>query len=150
MFFYVSDGLGGIVPFLFLFIILNFLLTIFMGGSRKRPPMPMPEEEEPVPAPERQAEQSKEDRDVIADFERRLQKQKAKVHTDNCGLPHSKAKLYTEPPLIKEEGIPAMAAAASVEAPVRKRLAHPRLADGFIMGQILDKPRSLKPYEGEF
>lgn len=149
MFFYVSDGVSSIVPFLFLFIILNFVLTVFMGGSRKRTPMPLPEEE-PAPAPERQAEQDKEARDVIADFERRLQKQKAKVHTDNCGLQHSKAKLYTEPQLIKEETIPAMAFAENVEAPVKKKLAHPRLVDGFIMGQILDKPRSLKPYEGEF
>ena len=47
MFFYVSENSNGFFWILFAFILLNFLLTIFMGSKRRSPgPIPMPEEPE--------------------------------------------------------------------------------------------------------
>ena len=47
MFFYVSENSNGFFWILFAFVLLNFLLTIFMGSKRRSPgPIPMPEEPE--------------------------------------------------------------------------------------------------------
>ena len=146
MFFYVNDNSNGFFWILFAFILLNFLLTIFMGGKRRSPgPIPMPEEEDYD-----YSTNEKSDRDLAEEFERVLGKKRDKVHTDNCEITHDKGKLYTEPAFMAEEPVSSGKPIAVLEAAPKKKLAHPKLVQGLIMEQILSKPRSLKPYGDEF
>ena len=144
MFFYVSDN-SSFFWILFAFILLNFLLTIFMGSKRRTPdPIPMPDEEYDYSTSE------KSDRDLAEEFERVLGKKRNKVHTDNCELKHEKAKIYTEPAFMAEEPVSSAKTFSTLQAAPKKRLKHPKLVQGLIMEQILDKPRALKPYSDEF
>ena len=146
MFFYVNDNSNGFFWILFAFILLNFLLTIFMGGKRRSPgPIPMPEEEDYD-----YSTNEKSDRDLAEEFERVLGKKRDKVHTDNCEIVHDKGKLYTEPAFMEEEAIGNGKSITVIEDAPKKKLAHPKLVQGLIMEQILSKPRSLKPYGDEF
>ena len=146
MFFYVNDNSNGFFWILFAFILLNFLLTIFMGGKRRSPgPIPMPEEEDYD-----YSTNEKSDRDLAEEFERVLGKKRDKVHTDNCEIVHDKGKLYTEPAFMEEEVVGNGKPITVIEAAPKKKLAHPKLVQGLIMEQILSKPRSLKPYGDEF
>ena len=146
MFFYVNDNSNGFFWILFAFILLNFLLTIFMGGKRRSPgPIPMPEEEDYD-----YSTNEKSDRDLAEEFERVLGKKRNKVHTDNCEIVHDKGKLYTEPAFMEEEVVGNGKPITVIEDAPKKKLAHPKLVQGLIMEQILSKPRSLKPYGDEF
>lgn len=146
MFFYVNDNSNGFFWILFAFILLNFLLTIFMGSKRRSPgPIPMPEEEDYD-----YSTNEKSDRDLAEEFERVLGKKRDKVHTDNCEIVHDKGKLYTEPAFMEEEAIGNGKPITVIEDAPKKKLAHPKLVQGLIMEQILSKPRSLKPYGDEF
>ena len=146
MFFYVNDNSNGFFWILFAFILLNFLLTIFMGGKRRSPgPIPMPEEEDYD-----YSTNEKSDRDLAEEFERVLGKKRDKVHTDNCEIVHDKGKLYTEPAFMEEEVVGNGKPITVIEDAPKKKLAHPKLVQGLIMEQILSKPRSLKPYGDEF
>ena len=145
MFFYVSDN-NSFFWILFAFILLNFLFTIFMGSRRRSPgPIPMPEEEGYD-----YSTSEKSDRDLAEEFERVLGKKRNKVHTDNCELSHEKAKIYTEPAFMAEEPVASGKSFESLQPAPKKRLKHPKLVQGLIMEQILDKPRALKPYSDEF
>ena len=146
MFFYVSENSNGFFWILFAFILLNFLLTIFMGSKRRTPgPIPMPEEEDYD-----YSTNEKSDRDLSEEFERVLGKKRNKVHTDNCEIAHDKGKLYTEPAFMAEEPVSSGKPLTVIEDAPKKKLAHPKLVQGLIMEQILSKPRSLKPYGDEF
>ena len=146
MFFYVNDNSNGFFWILFAFILLNFLLTIFMGSKRRSPgPIPMPEEEDYD-----YSTNEKSDRDLAEEFERVLGKKRNKVHTDNCEITHDKGKLYTEPAFMAEEPVSSGKPLTVIEDAPKKKLAHPKLVQGLIMEQILSKPRSLKPYGDEF
>lgn len=146
MFFYVSENSNGFFWILFAFILLNFLLTIFLGSKRRTPgPIPMPEEEDYD-----YSTNEKSDRDLAEEFERVLGKKRNKVHTDNCEIVHDKGKLYTEPAFMAEEPVSSGKPLTVLEAAPKKKLAHPKLVQGLIMEQILSKPRSLKPYGDEF
>ena len=146
MFFYVSENSNGFFWILFAFILLNFLLTIFMGSKRRSPgPIPMPEEEDYD-----YSTNEKSDRDLAEEFERVLGKKRNKVHTDNCEIAHDKGKLYTEPAFMAEEPVSIGKPLTVIEDATKKKLAHPKLVQGLIMEQILSKPRSLKPYGDEF
>ena len=146
MFFYVSENSNGFFWILFAFILLNFLLTIFMGSKRRSPgPIPMPEEEDYD-----YSINEKSDRDLAEEFERVLGKKRNKVHTDNCEIAHDKGKLYTEPAFMAEEPVSSGKPLTVIEDAPKKKLAHPKLVQGLIMEQILSKPRSLKPYGDEF
>lgn len=146
MFFYVSENSNGFFWILFAFILLNFLLTIFLGSKRRTPgPIPMPEEEDYD-----YSTNEKSDRDLAEEFERVLGKKRNKVHTDNCEIVHDKGKLYTEPAFMAEEPVSSGKPLTVIEDAPKKKLAHPKLVQGLIMEQILSKPRSLKPYGDEF
>ena len=146
MFFYVNDNSNGFFWILFAFILLNFLLTIFMGSKRRSPgPIPMPEEEDYD-----YSTNEKSDRDLAEEFELVLGKKRNKVHTDNCEIAHDKGKLYTEPAFMAEEPVSSGKPLTVIEDAPKKKLAHPKLVQGLIMEQILSKPRSLKPYGDEF
>ena len=146
MFFYVSENSNGFFWILFAFILLNFLLTIFMGSKRRSPgPIPMPEEEDYD-----YSTNEKSDRDLAEEFERVLGKKRNKVHTDNCEIVHDKGKVYTEPAFMAEEPVSSGKPLTVIEDAPKKKLAHPKLVQGLIMEQILSKPRSLKPYGDEF
>ena len=146
MFFYVNDNSNGFFWILFAFILLNFLLTIFMGSKRRTPgPISMPEEEDYD-----YSTNEKSDRDLAEEFERVLGKKRNKVHTDNCEIAHDKGKLYTEPAFMAEEPVSSGKPLTVIEDAPKKKLAHPKLVQGLIMEQILSKPRSLKPYGDEF
>ena len=146
MFFYVSENSNGFFWILFAFILLNFLLTIFLGSKRRTPgPIPMPEEEDYD-----YSTNEKSDRDLAEEFERVLGKKRNKVHTDNCEITHDKGKVYTEPAFMAEEPVSSGKPLTVIEDAPKKKLAHPKLVQGLIMEQILSKPRSLKPYGDEF
>ncbi len=78
------------------------------------------------------------------------------LHGDDCAVPHEKGKIYKEAPAWGSEGEGLAAAFARLSAldsrPVgrRVRLKHADLVNGFLLGQILDKPRSLKPYDEQW
>ena len=146
MFFYVSENSNGFFWILFAFILLNFLLTIFMGSKRRSPgPIPLPEEEDYD-----YSTNEKSDRDLAEEFERVLGKKRNKVHTDNCEIAHDKGKLYTEPAFMAEEPVSSGKPLTVIEDAPKKKLTHPKLVQGLIMEQILSKPRCLKPYGDEF
>ena len=80
---------------------------------------------------------------------------KGRVHRDNEALKHDKSKLYRDPKgdySYNEELFNKQAAAFSarlaqqeLQAKPKVKLKHAALVNGFIMAQVLDKPRSLKP-----
>lgn len=140
MFFITSDN-SSFFWILFAFILLNFLLTIFMGGKR---PTPIPEQEDYD-----YSNEEKSDRDLAEEFERVLGKKRDRIHRDNCELDHEKGKIYKEHPFMEEEPVANKSLSLSKPAP-KKKFARPDLVQGLIMEQILDKPRSLKPYSDEF
>ena len=142
MFFYVSDN-SSFFWILFAFILLNFLLTIFMSGGKRRAPMPEPQDEYDYPA------QEKSDRDLAEEFERVLGKKQNKIHTDDCELKHDRGKLYREPSFMQEEPVNTAKPLAVQTEVAKKKFAHPKLVQGLIMEQILSKPRGLKPYGDE-
>ena len=84
---------------------------------------------------------------------------KGRIHRDNEGLKHDKSKLYRDPKgdySYNEELFNKQAAAFSarmaqqeLQAKPKVKLKHAALVNGFIMAQVLDKPRSLKPYGTE-
>ena len=84
---------------------------------------------------------------------------KGRVHRDNEALKHDKSKLYRDPRgdySYNEELFNKQAAAFSaryaqqeLQAKPKLKLKHAALVNGFIMAQVLDKPRSLKPYGTE-
>ena len=84
---------------------------------------------------------------------------KGRVHRDNEALKHDKSKLYRDPKgdySYNEELFNKQAAAFSarmaqqeLQAKPKLKLKHVALVNGFIMAQVLDKPRSLKPYGTE-
>ena len=84
---------------------------------------------------------------------------KGRVHRDNEALKHDKSKLYRDPKgdySYNEERFNKQAAAFSarmaqqeLQAKPKLKLKHAALVNGFIMAQVLDKPRSLKPYGTE-
>lgn len=145
MFFYVSDN-SSFFWILFAFILINFLLTIFMSSGKRRAPMPEQQEPEEYDYPAKE----KSDRDLAEEFERVLGKKQTKVHTDDCNLKHDRGKLYTEPQFMEEEAaVTAKPLSIQVAVP-KKKFTHPKLVQGLVMEQILEKPRSLKPYGGDF
>ena len=84
---------------------------------------------------------------------------KGRVHRDNEALKHDKSKLYRDPKgdySYNEELFNKQTAAFSarlaqqeLQAKPKLKLKHAALVNGFIMAQVLDKPRSLKPYGTE-
>ncbi|MBQ8417226.1 MAG: hypothetical protein IJX10_01110 [Phascolarctobacterium sp.] len=145
MFFYTSDN-SSFFWIIFAFVILNFLLTIFMSNGKRRQPGPEPQEPEGYEYPS----EVKGDRDLAEEFERVLGKKQNKIHTDNCELQHDRGKIYTEPQFMAEEPVViAKPLTLHNDAP-KKRFTHPKLVQGLIMEQILEKPRSLKPYGEDF
>ena len=84
---------------------------------------------------------------------------KGRIHRDNEGLKHDKSKLYRDPRgdySYNEELFNEQAAAFSArygqgqeQTKPKVKLKHAALVNGFIMAQVLDKPRSLKPYGTE-
>ena len=84
---------------------------------------------------------------------------KGRIHRDNEALKHDKSKLYRDPRgdySYNEELFNKQAAAFSARYAQKQeqpkpevKLKHAALVNGFIMAQVLDKPRSLKPYGTE-
>lgn len=84
-----------------------------------------------------------------------------RIHRDNESLAHDKSKVYYDPRgdySYDEAEMNAAAAAfnahyAKAQEPVKKprmKLKHTALVSGFIMSQVLAKPRALEPYDGEY
>lgn len=84
---------------------------------------------------------------------------KGRVHRENEALQHDKSKVYRDPKgdySYNEELFNKQAAAFAArysqqeqQAKPKLKLKHTALVNGFIMAQVLDKPRSLKPYGTE-
>lgn len=84
---------------------------------------------------------------------------KGRVHRENEALQHDKSKVYRDPKgdySYNEELFNKQAAAFAArysqqeqQAKPKVKLKHTALVNGFIMAQVLDKPRSLKPYGTE-
>ena len=84
---------------------------------------------------------------------------KGRVHRENEALQHDKSKVYRDPRgdySYNEERFNKEAAAFSAyyakqqeQAQPRVKLKHAALVNGFIIAQVLDKPRGLKPYGTE-
>ena len=83
---------------------------------------------------------------------------RGRVHRDDEAFTHDKGKVYHDPRSdysYSEEQMNAAAAAFNAhyakeqepEKRPRVQLKHKALVNGFIMSQVLDKPRALKPYE---
>ena len=83
---------------------------------------------------------------------------RGRVHRDDEAFTHDKSRVYYDPRSdysYSEEQMNAAAAAFNAhyakeqepEKRPRVQLKHKALVNGFIMSQVLDKPRALKPYE---
>lgn len=83
---------------------------------------------------------------------------RGRIHRDDEVLAHDKGRVYRDPRSdysYSEEQMNAAAAAFNAyyakeqepELRPRVQLRHKALVNGFIMSQVLDKPRALKPYE---
>lgn len=83
---------------------------------------------------------------------------RGRIHRDDEVLTHDKGRVYRDPRSdysYSEEQMNAAAAAFNAyyakeqepESRPRVQLKHKALVNGFIMSQVLDKPRALKPYE---
>lgn len=157
----------------------GILQTILGGSRRRQEDEPDYEEEEEEPEAYGEERPVAKKPDLAAEFERRLKKEKTsasgaaakaktiaarmekqRVHRDNEALAHDKGKVYYDPKgdySYNEERFNAQAAAfrsryaAKQETPRKPRLQlkHSALVQGFVMSQVLDKPRSLKPYGAE-
>lgn len=137
-----------LIPFLIIFLVLRVVLRILqsiLNGSGAKQPA-----EQKLP----QEETAAEIKDLAQEFERKLKakmdrhKQKpAKVVTDD------KLVVYKENPVYFHEVKHASSAVENVAVQtvaVKKRFKHPQLVNGFVMSQVLEKPRSLNPYKDEF
>ena len=83
---------------------------------------------------------------------------RGRIHRDDEVFAHDKGRVYRDPRgdySYSEEQMNAAAAAFNaryareqeIEKKPRVQLRHKALVNGFIMSQVLDKPRALKPYE---
>ncbi len=97
-------------------------------------------------------EQPQETRDLAAEIERKLRqkRQNASEAAAKSGFD-----VYKEPApaaaAIQENWRPASAVAPVQEKTRTKvRFTHETLVNGFIIGEILGKPRSINPYDGKF
>lgn len=83
---------------------------------------------------------------------------RGRIHRDDEPFAHDKGRVYRDPRgdySYSEEQMNAAAAAFNaryareqeIEKRPRVQLRHKALVNGFIMSQVLDKPRALKPYE---
>mgnify|MGYP003266951803 CR=1 FL=1 len=169
------DIIGTVFPMLVIFLLLRGILqTVLRSGRRQWPEQA--DDGEYGEEKEQEAAQPVRRPDLAAEFERRLKKtsnnnavakaktaartDKQRVHRDNEVLVHDKGKVYYDPRgdySYNEERFNAQAAAfrsryaAKQEAPLKPRLQlkHSALVQGFIMSQVLEKPRSLNPYGTE-
>lgn len=140
----VSTLIPFLIMFLVLRVILRILQSIFMGSGNKQPA------EHKLP----QEENTADSKDLVQEFERKLKakmnrskQQPADVVTDD------KLTVYKENPVYVHETKAVQKAAVNTAAhavSAKKRFKHPQLVNGFIMSQVLEKPRSLNPYKGEF
>ncbi len=143
----VISIVSAIVPMLIVVLLWRLVLKALgsmLGQGRNRP------------AETTQGEQpAQETRDLAAEFERKLkQKKKEKVVQPKAD---SSFNVYREPvsqselPQEQASWQPVSAVTAVQEKQQAKvRFTHETLVTGFIMGEILDKPRSIKPYDGSF
>ena len=143
----VISIVSAIVPMLIVVLLWRLVLKALgsmLGQGRNRP------------AETTQGEQpAQETRDLAAEFERKLkQKKKEKVVQPKAD---SSFNVYREPvsqselPQEQASWQPVSAVTAVQEKQQAKvRFTHEKLVTGFIMGEILDKPRSIKPYDGSF
>lgn len=143
----VISIVSAIVPMLIVVLLWRLVLKALgsmLGQGRNRP------------AETTQWEQpARETRDLAAEFERKLkQKKKEKVVQPKAD---SSFNVYREPvsqselPQEQASWQPVSAVTAVQEKQQAKvRFTHETLVTGFIMGEILDKPRSIKPYDGSF
>lgn len=143
----VISIVSAIVPMLIVVLLWRLVLKALgsmLGQGRNRP------------AETTQGEQpAQETRDLAAEFERKLkQKKKEKVVQPKAD---SSFNVYREP--VSQSELPqnqaswqSVSAVTAVQEKqqAKVRFTHETLVTGFIMGEILDKPRSIKPYDGSF
>lgn len=142
----VISVISAIVPMLIVVLLWRLLFKVLKsvlekGGTRAdRINLPQ-EEHEKVP-------------DLAAEFERKL---KEKRQSTSEPVLRGGSDVYREPvePATvvaeQENWRPAAAVTAIQEKQQPKvRFNHQTLVNGFIMSEILDKPRSIKPYDGNF
>lgn len=113
-----------------------------------------------APAAQEQAKPLRSDRQRIHRDDEAPHEHKGRIHKENEALAHDKSKVYYDPRgdySYNEERFNAQAAAfraryAAKQEELRKprlQLKHSALVQGFIMSQVLEKPRSLNPYGTE-
>lgn len=145
---FIFSIVSTIIPFLIIFFVLRAILSILqsiLNGTGNKQPA------EQTESPKEAAAEAK---NLAQEFERKLKakinskkQQKTKVVTDD------KLAVYKEKPVYFNE-VKTAATADKSSIPhsvsVKKRFKHPQLVNGFIMSQVLEKPRSLNPYKNEF
>lgn len=170
------DIIGTVFPMLVIFLLLRGILQTVLRSGRRQWPEQENDEYEEYEEHGEEAQPAPKKPDLAAEFERRLKKtsnssaaaknqaavrtDKQRVHRDNEALVHDKGKVYYDPRgdySYNEERFNAQAAAfraryAAKQEELRKprlQLKHSALVQGFIMSQVLEKPRSLNPYGTE-
>lgn len=141
----VISIVSAIVPMLIVVLLWRLVLKVLesmLGQGRNRP------------AETTQGEQpAQEMRDLAAEFERKLKKKEKVVQpkADSSFNVYREPVSQSELPQEQASWQPVSAVTAVQEKQQAKvRLTHETLVTGFIMGEILDKPRSIKPYDGSF
>lgn len=144
----IIDAFLPIIIMFFIFRIIMGILRSVLGSSTGK----IPEQNR-----EHTEEAAAEPADIVKEFEKKLRakakskpaqnKQDNVVTDDELAVYKEQQDMFAKLHAIKAQ--PALAEAEKEKA-TKKRFVHQRLAEGFIMSQILDKPRSIKPYEDSF
>ncbi|WP_405383989.1 hypothetical protein [Phascolarctobacterium sp.] len=83
---------------------------------------------------------------------------KGRIHYDNEGLQHDKGRVYKDPygdysyneaEFNRQVAASRLHPTAAATGSSKVKLKHAALVQGFIMSQVLAKPRALDPYDGE-
>ena len=134
----IISVINAVLPLLLILLLWRFLTGVFKG-SKNPAQTKLPQNE------------SQEIPDLAAEFERKLKQKKqagADVVTD------SSLKVYSESQPVEVRSEPASVQLAAVPVQEKQQVkvyfSHQALVNGVIMSEILNKPRSIEPYEGRF
>lgn len=147
----VISLMSTMLPLLVVIILWRLLFSLLQSMQQKNRKLPEKTENKESTLPKK--------RDLAAEFERKL-KEKRKPAAKEQIVIDSESKVYCEPLHIKPvspvaDKLPQTACGSRHQQPeqpaaVKVCFTHAALVNGFIMSEVLGKPRSLEPYKGDF
>lgn len=143
-FFVIVDTLLPILIMFFIFRIIVKLLQSILTGSQPKNPVPDADSSSGY-------SEERSSKDLAGEFEAKLKAKSRKKSANDMVVTDEKLKVYKEQLQVEQKNM--NTAGASISSPninvkeQKKQWKNPVLVNGFIMSQILEKPRSINPYE---